>query len=93
MFITILIVLVLPIVAMYWFAKDRSSLDDKFSSIQSSVVGMTYEEIIEHLGPEEGRNEYPDYILITYCSSCLSIFLRPNNDGKWICVDYSYTKR
>lgn len=37
------------IVALFWWLSSLPTLDDKFRNIQSSIVGMTYEEVIEHL--------------------------------------------
>ena len=81
----------LGIFALFWWLKSIPTFDDKFRNIQSSIVGMTYEEVIEHLGPEHDRSESPDSLEIMYLNSRIMVFFRPNDAGNWVCVDYNYS--
>lgn len=78
------------IVALFWWLSSLPTLDDKFRNIQSSIVGMTYEEVIEHLGPEHSRSESSGGLSIFYLKSRIVIYFSPNEAGNWVCVDYSY---
>lgn len=78
------------IVALFWWLSSLPTLDDKFRNIQSSIVGMTYEEVIEHLGREHSRTESSDRFSIFYLKSRIVIHFSLNEAGNWVCEDYSY---